>query len=289
MTVQPTLGVWYFTDAMSSIDAAGFARRVEDLGYTRLWLPETVGRDPFAHIAWLASQTTTLEFATGIASISLRHPGAMVQATNTVNEQTGGRFTLGLGVSHEPLVAGLRRVEYAKPLTRMREYLAAMDASPYMAVKPAEPATRLLAALGPKMLELARDAADGAHPYWTTPAHTELARDILGADKALCVEQKVVLTTDATAARAAADTALSTYDKLPNYRNNWIRLGYTEEQIDGRDPAFVDDVVAWGEPAQIRERIDQHFAAGADHVCIQPLSTEGPLTLDWAALEALSA
>jgi probable F420-dependent oxidoreductase len=282
------LGIWYFTDAMSAGDAARFARRIEQLGYSRLWLPETVGRDPFAHIAWLASQTTTLGFATGIASISLRHPGAMTQAANTVAEQTAGRFWLGLGVSHEPLVAGLRRLDYSKPLSRMRGYLEQMDASPYMAVPPAQRAPRLLAALGPRMLELARDASDGAHPYWTTPDHTEMARRILGPDRLLCVEQKVVLTTDPDAARAAADTALGTYDTLPNYRNNWNRLGFSDAQIDRRDPDFVDAVVAWGEVPAIRDRIDAHFAAGADHVCIQPLSTEGPLTLDWAALEALA-
>jgi len=283
-----TLGIWYFTDAMSAGDAARFARRIEQLGYSRLWLPETVGRDPFAHIAWLASQTTTLGFATGIASISLRHPGAMTQAANTVAEQTAGRFWLGLGVSPEPLVAGLRRLDYSQPLSRMRGYLEQMDASPYMAVPPAQRAPRLLAALGPRMLELARDATDGAHPYWTTPDHTEMARRILGPDRLLCVEQKVVLTTDPDAARAAADTALGTYDTLPNYRNNWNRLGFSDAQIDRRDPDFVDAVVAWGEAPAIRDRIDAHFAAGADHVCIQPLSTEGPLTLDWAALEALA-
>jgi probable F420-dependent oxidoreductase len=198
-----TTGVWYFTDAMSAGEAAGFAQRVESLGYSALWMPDTIGRDPFAHIAWLGSQTSTLVFATGIASIFHRHPGPMAQVTNTLAEQTGGRFVLGLGVSHAPMVEGLRKLDYSKPLTTMREYLAAMDASPYRGPKPPAPAPRLLAALGPKMLELSRDAADGAHPYWTTPEHTAQAREILGAGKLLCVEQKVVVTTDADAARTA--------------------------------------------------------------------------------------
>lgn len=283
-----TTGVWYFTDGMTAGEAAEFAQWIESLGYSTLWLPDTVGRDPFAHIAWLGSQTTTLQFATGIASIFHRHPGPMMQATNTLAEQTGGRFVLGLGVSHSPMVAGLRGLDYSKPLTQMRDYLAAMDASPYRGHQGPERPLRLLAALGPKMLELSRDAADGAHPYWTTPEHTAQAREILGPDALLCVEQKVVLSTDATAAREAAGVALSIYDQLPNYRNNWLRLGYTDDEIDQRAPRFVDAVVAWGDADAIRARVTAHYDAGADHVCVQPLSTEGPTVLDRAALEALA-
>lgn len=291
MTVRErlhTTGVWYFTDAMTAGESAEFAQRVESLGYSTLWLPDTIGRDPFAHIAWLASQTDTLQFATGIANIFHRHPGPMMQVANTLAEQSAGRFVLGLGVSHGPLVAGLRGLDYSTPLSKMRDYLAAMDASPYGGRAGAEPPLRLLAALGPKMLELSRDAADGAHPYWSTPEHTAQARQILGPDKLLCVEQKVVLSTDVEAARAAADAALGMYANLPNYRNNWLRLGYTDDEIDRRDPRFVDAVVAWGDEAAVRARIDAHYDAGADHVCIQPLSVEGPLTLDWHALEVLA-
>lgn len=283
-----TDGVWYFTDGMSAGEAAETAGRIESLGYSTLWLPDTVGRDPFAHIAWLASQTSTLHYATGIANIFHRHPGPMLQVTNTLAEQTGGRFVLGLGVSHGPMVAGLRGLDYSKPLTTMREYLAAMDASPYRGGTGPEEPLRLLAALGPKMLGLARDAADGAHPYWTTPEHTALAREVLGPDKLLCVEQKVVLSTDAEAARAAANAALSIYANLPNYRNNWIRLGFSDDEIERRDPRFVDAVVAWGTADDIRARLQAHRDAGADHVCIQPLSTEGPTVLDWDALTELA-
>jgi probable F420-dependent oxidoreductase len=283
-----TTGVWYFTDAMTAADAAQFAQRVESLGYSTLWLPDTVGRDPFAHIAWLASETTTLQFATGIANIFHRHPGPMLQVTNTLAEQTNGRFILGLGVSHGPLVEGLRGLDYSKPLSQMREYLAAMDASPYRGIPGPETPLRLLAALGPKMLELSRDAADGAHPYWSTPEHTAQAREILGPDKLLCVEQKVVLSTDAAAAREAGNAALSIYAALPNYRNNWLRLGFSEDEIEHRDPRFVDAVVAWGDADTVQARIQAHYDVGADHVCIQPLSTAGPMDLDWAALEALA-
>ncbi|MDX2379086.1 MAG: TIGR03620 family F420-dependent LLM class oxidoreductase [Acidimicrobiia bacterium] len=283
-----TTGVWYFTDAMSAGEAADVAGRIESLGYSTLWLPDTVGRDPFAHIAWLASQTESLQFATGIANIFHRHPGPMKQAANTLAEQTSGRFVLGLGVSHGPLVAGLRGLDYSKPLTKMREYLAAMDASPFGAAAPEEQPLRLLAALGPKMLELSTSAADGAHPYWTTPAHTANAREILGPDALLCVEQKVVLSTDADAARAAGIEALGIYAALPNYRNNWKRLGFTEDEIERRDNRFVDSVVVWGDEDRVRAGVQAHYDAGADHVCVQPLSTEGALTLDWRALEVLA-
>jgi probable F420-dependent oxidoreductase len=283
-----TTGVWYVTDAMSAGAAADFAGFVESLGYSTLWLPDTVGRDPFAHIAWLASQTRTLQFATGIANIFHRHPGPMKQAANTLGEQSGGRFVLGLGVSHGPLVAGLRGLDYSKPLTTMREYLAAMSASPFRGVEPAEPVPVVLAALGPKMLELAASAADGAHPYWTTPEHTALAREALGPDRLLCVEQKVVLATDAGAAREAAKAALSVYADLPNYRNNWKRLGFGDDDIDHRADRFVDAVVVWGDEDRLRAGVRAHYDAGATHVCIQPVSTEGPRVLDRKVLELLA-
>ena len=282
------VGVWHFTDAMSAAEADEFASRVEELGYSALWLPDTLGRDPFAHIAHLARGTSTLIFATGIASIFHRHPGVMQQAANTLAEQTDGRFVLGLGVSHGPMVAGLRGLDYSKPLSQMRAYLAAMDAAPYSAVRPTEPPKRVLAALGPRMLDLARDSADGAHPYWTTPEHTAEARRIIGPDKLLCVEQKVVLSTDASAARDAAKQALGLYASLPNYRNTWLRLGFTEDEIEGRADRFVDAVVAWGDADTIAQRVRDHYDAGATHVCIQPVPTADAGPVDWAGLEALA-
>ena len=283
-----TLGVWAPTDGMALDDARAFAAELDELGYGALWLPETLGRDPFAHIAHLADHATRIVFATGIASIHHRHPGAMLQASNALAEQTGGRFILGLGVSHGPMVAGLRGLPYEKPLATMRTYLQTMDSSPYMSHAPAEPAPRLLAALGPKMLELAGTNADGAHPYWGTPEHTATARSILGPDKLLCAEQKVVLTTDAGEARATAAAALSVYADLPNYRNNWLRLGFSEDQIAQRDPAFLDAVVAWGDAAAIQARVQEHLDAGADHVCIQALSTTNAFLPDRLALRELA-
>lgn len=282
------LGVWASTDGMTAPDAVSFAVLVEDLGYGALWLPETMGRDPFAHIAHLANHARSLVFATGIANIHHRHPGAMLQASQTLAEQTEGRFVLGLGVSHEPMVTGLRGLPYDKPLTAMRTYLDAMDASPYLATSPPNAAPRLLAALGPKMLELAATRTDGAHPYWTTPEHTATARAILGPDKLLCVEQKVVLTDDREVAHATAIGALAIYINLPNYRNCWLRLGFTEDEISGHHPRFLDAVVAWGSIDAIQDRIRQHHDAGADHVCIQALTPSHSFRADLAALRALA-
>jgi probable F420-dependent oxidoreductase len=283
-------GVWMFTDTMTASEAGEFAARVESLGYSALWVPDTVGRDPFAHIAHLAHATSSLVFATGIASIFHRHPGAMKQAAFTLAEQTGDRFVLGLGVSHAPMVTGVRKLDYSKPLAQMRDYLATFGSSPYRSPPgvSVDPPPTVLAALGPKMLALAAVAADGAHPYWTTPEHTADARAVLGPDKLLCVEQKVVASTDASAARAAANAALSIYANLPNYRNNWIRLGYHDDEIEQRANRFVDAVVAWGDGEAVRSRIRAHYDAGADHVCIQPLPIDGTVTIDWHALESLS-
>ena len=283
-------GVWWFTETMPAEAAVEFAQRLESLGYGALWIPETLGRDPFAHAALLLERTDRLVLATGIANIFHRHPGAMKQAQLTLAEQSGNRFLLGTGVSHAPLVAGVRKLDYSKPLTQMRQYLEGMAESHYMAPQPSETPRTLIAALGPKMLALAGEAADGAHPYWTTPEHTAQAKDALGDDKMLCVEQKVVLSTDADEARAAARQALSMYIGLPNYFKNWFRLGYTEDDLaDGGSDRLIDGLVPWGTVEQIEERIQEHHDAGATHVCIQPLKpAAAPGEADWDALEALA-
>ena len=222
-----TTGVWFFTDLLDHGRSRELAARIESLGYAALWIPDTVGRDPFVNAALLLESTTDLVVATGIANIHMRHPGMMKQGAASLAELSGGRFVLGMGVSHAPLVTGLRKLDYSKPLTTMRTYLDDMDTSLYMAVPPAEEAPVVLAALGPKMLELAAERTKGAHPYWTTPEHTAMAREIMGPDAWLCVEQKCVLTTDADLAHATTNDQLGMYADLPNYRNNWKRLGFT--------------------------------------------------------------
>ncbi len=283
-------GVWYFTDGMSSAEAAESAQRIESLGYSALWIPETVGRHPFAHAAWLLANTSELVVATGIASIYHREPGVTLAAQNTLAEQSGNRFLLGLGVSHKPMVEGVRGLTYGKPVTTMRKYLEKMDASPYSGPKPASAPPRVIAALGPRMLELARDACQGAHPYFTSPEHTAMAREVLGPDAWLCVEQKVILEEDPDKARGLARQTAQVYIGLPNYRNNWLRMGLEESDFDdGGSDRFVDATFAWGDGAAIRARIQAHYDAGATHVCIQPVHPQGAFgPLHWETLEALA-
>ncbi|MCH2170805.1 LLM class F420-dependent oxidoreductase [Myxococcota bacterium] len=285
------LGVWYFTEAMRSPKAADFAQRIESLGYSALWIPETTGRNPFAHAGFLFGETHRLVIATGIANIYHRHAGMMLQSQKTLAEQSENRFLLGIGVSHAPLVSQLRGLPYERPVATMREYLDAMDASPYTSVEPSKPPQTVIAALGPKMLKLAREKTDGAHPYLTTPEHTAMAREILGPDKLLCVEQKVILETSASKARETARKALERYAILPNYRNNWKRLGFSEDEIakNGGSDRLIDALVAWGNERTIADRIQQHQDAGATHVCIQPLKVDGRTgEVDWKVLEALA-
>ena len=284
-----TRGVWFFTEAMDSDHAIAFAQKVESLNYSALWLPETTGRDPFSHISMLLANTERLVFATGIVNIHHRHPGVTKQAATTLAEMCQNRFLLGLGVSHAPLVEGLRQLDYSKPLSAMRNYLTAMKNSPYTSVPPSEDPPCVLAALGPRMMELAAELTDGAHPYWTTPEHTAQARELLGEDKMLCVEQKVAFTTDKEVAYQTVRTELARYIHLPNYRNNWKRLGFSEEEIDATSDRFIDELVAWGTLDQINERLNEHEEAGASHICIQPLAVHGEFgTPHWEALEALS-
>ena len=284
------LGVWFFTDRLTAQDAGAAAQRIEALGYSALWIPETVGRDPFAHAAWLLANTERLVLATGIANIYHREPGVAGQAQKTLAEQSGNRFLLGLGVSHRPLVEGLRGLSYGPPVATMRDYLGKLAEAPYSSIAPSEAPPVVIAALGPKMLALAKEATAGAHPCFTSPRHTAMAREILGPDKWLCVEQKVVMETDPDKARALARSTARTYQRLPNYRNNWLRMGLAQEDFDGDgSDAFVDATFAWGDAAAIRARIDEHLAAGASHVCIQPVHRKGQVgEVDWETLEALA-
>ena len=213
-----TTGVWHFTEGMSAAESGEFAARVESLGYSALWVPDAIGRDPFVNSATLLQATERLIVATGIANIWTRHPSAMVQGALSLAEMSGDRFLLGIGVSHKPSVQGARGIEFSKPYSTMVEYLKGMAASSWRGPETPMPPV-VLAALGPKMLGLSRDESAGAHPYWTTPEHTAQAAQILGPDALLCVEQKVCLTTDPDVGRAKAAEQLAIYSPLPNYRN----------------------------------------------------------------------
>jgi probable F420-dependent oxidoreductase len=288
MELGPT-GVWCFMDGLPAGPAADLARRVESLGYDALWIPEAVGRHPFAHAAWLLANTQRLIVATGIANLYARDAHASAAARNTLAEQSSGRFLLGLGVSHAPFVEGVRGHRYEKPVATMRTYLEAMDKAPYAAIPPAETPPTVIAALGPRMLKLAAERTRGAHPYLVPPEHTAQAREILGPGPWLCTEQKVLLETNASRAREVARKAAAIYLNLPNYRNNLKRLGYTDADLDGGgSDRLIDAVVAWGDEKTIADRIQAHRDAGASHVCIQPLHPEGKPLPDERILEVLA-
>lgn len=272
-------GVFHFLDLFSAAQTADFARQVEELGYSALWYPEAAGRNSLVQASWLLSHTKKLVVASGIANIYARDAQATVSGRNSLNELSGGRFLLGLGVSHAPLVEAMRGHSYDKPLSYMSNYLDKMATAAYQAPLPQTQGPTVLAALGPKMLELAGKKADGAHPYNVTPEHTQRARQILGPTKKLYVEHKVALTNDADQARAWAKQSLAFYLGLPNYRNNWLSLGFSEEEISGTSDRFLDALVAWGDPNTIHQKLDGHFKAGADHVCLQVVGASDPQTI----------
>lgn len=276
MSLLGRLGVWTHVDGMPLAQAATTVKRIDAWGYSALWLPEAVGRDPFVLIAYLAQQATRLTFATGIANLYARDAMTMNALRQTTGEVTGGRFVLGIGVSHGHLVAGIRGHTYGKPVTTMRDYLERMSKALFMAPKPATTPPLMLAALRPKMLALAAEMAQGAHPYFVPPEHTARAREILGKGAILAPEQKVLLCTDPAKARAVARAAMKIYAGLPNYQNNLKWLGYDDSDFGGGiSDRLVDAIVAWGGEDAIRKRIQAHFDAGADHVCIQPLHPDG--------------
>lgn len=283
------LGVWTFIDVLAPEQSSDFARKLEHWGYSALWLPEAVGRDPFVMIAHLAASTSKLVFATGIANIYARDPMTMTAIRNTLGDLAPGRFIMGLGVSHAHLVSGLRGHEYKKPVTTMRQYLEAMDKAVYMVPEPAEKPPIVLAALRQNMLKLSAERTRGAHPYFVTPEHTRNARDLIGPDAWLCPEQMVLLESDPAKARAIARQHMKIYLGLPNYRNNLLELGFCSDDLDnGGSDRLVDAIVAWGDETSIRARIQEHWDAGATHVCIQPFRPDGELGPDLDLLERLA-
>ena len=283
------LGVWVSMDSMTAAAAAAFAKRVEAWGYAALWLPESRGRNALVHSSWLLANTQRLVVATGIANIYARDAMAMASGQRGLNEQSDGRFLLGVGVSHRPMVQGVRGHSYGRPVATMRSYLEAMQAAPCQAPMPREKPLTIVAALGPRMMALSSELADGAHPYNTTPQHTATARSILGPGKLLCPEVWVLLETDPATARNAAREALSRYLQLENYVNSWRREGFGNDDLaGGGSQRFLDAMVAWGDEDAIRARIQEHWDAGADHVCIQPINAQGSREVDERILNLLA-
>lgn len=270
--IGPT-GVWTGNlEQVPSARSRELAAELEELGYDAVWLPEVAGRDVFVHLEMLLSATERLVGATGIASIWARDAVTMTGAVKALTEAHPERVVAGLGVSHHNLVENLRGHHYARPLARMQAYLEAMDQSPYQGFRPTTPVRRVLAALQPRMLELAAGCTDGAHTYFVPPEHTANARDLIGPRPLLCVEQAVLLETDPATAREVGRAHGRVYATLPNYQNNLRTLGFGEDDFaDGGSDRLVDAIVAWGTVDDIVARVQAHRDAGADHVCIQVL------------------
>lgn len=281
------VGIWSFLDLHPAARVREAAAEIEALGYGALWIPEALGREVFSASGVLLAATNRLVVATGIANIWGRDAVAMAAAQLTLCEAYPGRFLLGLGVSHAPMVEAFRGHHYARPLTAMRSYLDAMDNVPLMMARPEAPPERVIGALHPKMLALAAERTAGAHPYLVPPEHTARARAALGAGRLLAPEQAVVLEADAGRARTIARSHMAPYLFLPNYQRNLLSLGFGDGDLaDGGSDRLVDALVAWGDVDAIRMRVRAHHDAGADHVCIQVLSAD-PQSLplgEWRAL-----
>ena len=283
------VGIWSgqfdFSPAPVVRDAA---REVQDLGFGALWTGEAVGREVLTAAQLLLAATDSLVVATGIANIWARDALAMAAGQLALGEAFPSRFVLGIGVSHKPLL-DVRGLDYGKPLSFMRDYLEGMDRGydVYRAEPPTPRPPRVLAALGPKMLELAGAKADGAHTYFVPPEHTADARERLGRDKLLAPEQVCVLSTDPTEAREIARRHTTSYLRLANYTKNLKRFGFDDADFaDGGNDRLVDTICAWGNVDTIAARVRAHLDAGADHVAVQVLVDDrrGLPRKEWAEL-----
>jgi probable F420-dependent oxidoreductase len=280
------VGAWSFAlETQTAAEEADAAGQIESLGYGAIWLPESVdSREVFAHAGWLLCSTQRAVIASGIASIWARDAIATANGWRMLTDAHPGRFLLGLGVSHAYSVSR-RGSEYSRPVSAMRAYLERIDRAPSSAPEPESYPRMVLAALGPRMLELAAERTLGAHPYFVPVEHTAFARQRLGSGPVLAVEQTVVLESDPSAARSIARRFAADYLRTPNYANNLKRMGWTDADLAGQgSDAVIDAVIGWGDVDRIALRVRQHLDAGADHVCVQVVAEEE----DDVALKQLS-
>jgi probable F420-dependent oxidoreductase len=278
------LGVWGHLDTLAVGQLIAYARRVEDLGFGALWVPDVVGREPFTTLGVLAAATERVALGTSIVSIWSRGPQTTRMAAMTLQEASGGRFVLGLGVSHPHMAERLHGAHYERPLSRMREYVAGYRAAKYTgprdAARPEPPV--LLAALRERMLELSAREADGAFAYLVTPERVRWMRDRLdvAADRAirpvLAVTVPFVNDTDPATAREVARRYLVPYLRTPNYQASWEAQGFTAADWDKPgSERLVDAMVAWGDRAAFERRVADMRGAGTDHVAMIPLAPDG--------------
>ncbi len=267
------VGVWTGAlDAVPPAQAAIHAAEIERLGYGSLWFGEAYGREAFTNASLLLAGTQRLIVGTGIANVYGRDAVTGNAASRTLHGAFPGRLVVGWGISHGPIVERMRGHSYGKPVTTMREYLEALDSAPFFADGPPTAPPRVLAALRPRMLELAASHADGAHPYLVTPDHTARAREIVGPGPMICVEQAVALTDDRATFEARAHWHLEIYTGLPNYRGSWEFQGFgADDFVRGGSTRLKEAMVAWGDADAIAAHVSRHLDAGADHVMIQAL------------------
>ncbi|HZO82128.1 MAG TPA: TIGR03620 family F420-dependent LLM class oxidoreductase [Candidatus Binataceae bacterium] len=282
------LGVFSYLDTLDAAQAAEFARALERMGYGALWFPETFGRDPFVCAAHVLGATEQLVAGAAVAIIWKRAAAAMAGAAHTIAEMFPDRFVLGMGVSGGPFMKR-HGLDYGRPLSAMREYLAAMRAAPYYGPRPGEEPPLMLAALRPKMLELAARETTGTITALMPPEAIARVRAALGPDTRICAQQVVMLESDAALARAAARKFLHFYLGSPTYHTHLRALGFTDNDLggDGSD-RLVDALVVWGDTAKLRRCLDDHLAAGANHVIVNAIGSTGGHRPDLRALEALA-
>lgn len=282
------IGVWTFVfGTQPAAVVRESARELEELGYGAIWFGEAFGRDAVSQAGLLLSATSRIAVATGIASIKLRSPQSIAAAERSLAEAYPGRFVLGLGghlAKGQAIPEGYEHIlgqQPGGPVATMRRYLDEMDAVPLSSPAPASPPARVLAALGPRMLELAAERTWGAHPYFVPVEHTARAREALGPKAFLGVEQAVVLDSDRSRGREVARNHVRGYVEMARHqRNNLSRLGFTEADLgDGGSDRLVDAIVAYGTTEVIRDRVCAHLDAGADHVCVQVLADDPMPTL----------
>jgi len=279
------LGVWYPVDRLDAGKLRSFLGTLERLGYDTLWYPESRGYESLSIAGFMLANSTRLKIGSSIASIYARDAFTAQRGLLTLNGLYGERFILGLGVSHAPMVEAVRGHEYQKPVPAMRAYLDGL----VQRETGTESWPVAVAALGPLMLKLAAERTRGALPYNTTPAHTATARKALGAGKWLVVEQKVTLESDPAKARALGRAELKRYMVLDNYRNHWLRIGFTEKDLaEGGSDRFIDAMVLWGDADRIKAGLRAHLDAGADQVCIQPVHANGDFAARDRMLTALA-
>jgi len=250
-------------------EAADAAAELDELGYSALWIPD-VGGPVFDAVGNLLSATRQAVIATGILNLWMHTPADVAASYAALTAAHGDRFLMGIGVSHAPLVDAGDPGRYRRPLQAMTTFLDELDA----ADNPVPVGSRVLAALGPKMLQLAATRSRGAHPYLTTPEHTRYAREQLGQGPLLLPEQTAILCAGREEAREIGTGWLSSYLALPNYANNLLRSGFSEDDIAKVSDRLFDAIIAWGTPQDVTARIDAHRAAGADHVCVQLLDAD---------------